>query len=176
MTLHEIRPLVSVIMPCYNCADFIEESIISVLSQDYSEIELILIDDGSTDSTADVISTINDPRIRYFSQPNSGVSAARNNGLDQAKGEYIAFIDADDIWHKSKLRLQTQLLQDSDFQVCFTSFKVWKADSYGQYPPAYSLLDTPPDSSIDPEFSGFIYHKLLKDVYEIGRASCRERV
>lgn len=165
MTHNESLPLISVIMPCYNCANFVAESIHSVLSQDYPQIELIIIDDGSTDTTAAVIQTINESRIRYFIQPNSGVSAARNNGLRQAKGEYIAFIDADDIWHASKLKLQIQLLQYSNYQVCFTSFTVWVADNRGLYPAVQGLFDTSSDSATDPEFSGYIYHKLLKDVY-----------
>lgn len=104
--------LVSVIMPCYNYGRFIQDSVTSVLSQTYTEIELIVVDDGSTDNTQSVLALINDPRLQIIRISNSGVSAARNTGLDAARGDFVAFIDADDIWVKDKLKRQMDLVKD----------------------------------------------------------------
>lgn len=91
-------PTVSVITPCFNAAPRIGTSIEAVLSQSYSDWELIIVDDGSTDGAADVVRAFSDPRIQLIEQPNGGPSAARNTGLKQARGTYIAFLDADDSW------------------------------------------------------------------------------
>ena len=102
------NPLVSVVLPLYNGKDFIVSSIASVLSQSYSPLELLVINDGSSDSSADLIPT--DPRIRLFHRQNAGVAASRNFGIGQAKGSYLAFIDQDDYWYPDKLELQMQVL------------------------------------------------------------------
>jgi glycosyltransferase involved in cell wall biosynthesis len=88
--------LVSVMMPAYNAAPFIAEAIDSLLAQTYEDWELIVVDDGSTDGTAAVAAAYDDPRIRLVSQPNRGEAAARNAALERMRGEYIAFLDADD--------------------------------------------------------------------------------
>jgi glycosyltransferase involved in cell wall biosynthesis len=93
----ETRPLVSVIMPVYNGADYIGHAIESVLTQDYSSFEIIVIDDGSTDNTADIVRSYRDGRIRYLRQQNKGVSHARNFGIRNAKGQFIMPLDADDM-------------------------------------------------------------------------------
>src|SRR6266481_218476 len=86
--------LVSVVIPCYNHAQFLAHAIESVLAQSYSNFELIVVDDGSTDDTAEVVKRY--PPVRYVYQENAGLSAARNTGLRQSRGEFIAFLDADD--------------------------------------------------------------------------------
>ncbi|MEJ2704216.1 MAG: glycosyltransferase [Sedimentisphaerales bacterium] len=91
------EPLVSVVMPVYNGADYIGQAVDSVLSQDYSNLELVVIDDGSTDNTRQIVLDHNDKRIKYLHQANKGVSSARNLGLHQAKGQYIIPLDADDM-------------------------------------------------------------------------------
>lgn len=88
----------SVIIPLYNKANYVRKTIESVLVQTYKEFEIIVVNDGSTDNSLEVIGEINDPRIRIFSKENGGVSAARNYGIEKAQYEYIAFLDADDIW------------------------------------------------------------------------------
>lgn len=102
---------VSVIIPTFNRASFIGDAIRSVLSQTYSDIELIVIDDGSSDNTPDVVSTFSDPRLRYIRQANMGRSNARNHALSLAKGRYIAFLDSDDLFLPDKLERQVAYLQ-----------------------------------------------------------------
>jgi len=100
---------VSVILPTYNRADLLQRSIGSVLRQTADDLELIVVDDGSEDHTADVIDACEDPRLRYLKlERNSGLSAARNAGLDYARGQFLAFQDSDDEWHQSKLERELQ--------------------------------------------------------------------
>ncbi|MBD0300672.1 MAG: glycosyltransferase [Tolypothrix sp. T3-bin4] len=106
-------PLISVIIPVYNGEITIQETIESVLNQTFTDFELIVIDDGSQDSTLQIVSTIQDPRIKVFSQPNAGVSTSRNRGLSHATGEFISFIDADDLWTPDKLETQLKALQEN---------------------------------------------------------------
>ena len=103
--------LVSIIIPCYNRADIVNETIDSVLAQTYEKFEIILVDDGSTDNTSEVICAYEDRRIRYFHQANGGLSAARNAGLSVAEGEFIAFLDSDDIWLDWKLNAQVEIFR-----------------------------------------------------------------
>lgn len=109
--------MVSVIIPSYNRADKIKPAVESVLNQTYTDLELIIVDDGSKDNTKEVIESINDSRVRYVRQKNSGACAARNNGINHAKGEYIAFHDSDDIWHKDKLEKQMNALLNNDADI-----------------------------------------------------------
>jgi len=102
---------ISVIVPVFNGEKTIEETIKSILNQTFNNIEIIIINDGSTDATLEVLEKILDSRIKIFSYPNGGLSASRNRGISQAKGEYISFIDADDLWTADKLELQWQALQ-----------------------------------------------------------------
>lgn len=105
-----MTPLVSVIIPTHNYGRFIRDTINSVQSQAVSELEIIVIDDGSTDNTAAVLQEICDRRLQVVRIPNAGVSVARNTGIELAKGEYIAFLDADDVWLPDKLTLQLALM------------------------------------------------------------------
>lgn len=104
-------PTVSVIIPSYNSAAFLGEAIESVLSQRYSDLELIVIDDGSTDETLDVLRSFKDPRLLAHRQDNTGLAGARNAGMERARGEYIAFLDADDRWLPEKLQSDVDILQ-----------------------------------------------------------------
>lgn len=119
-----MNPLVTVILPTYNRAEFLKESIQSVLSQTFIDYELIVVDDGSTDSTKEVVREF--PGIRYVScQVNSGVSHARNLGIGLARGRYICFLDSDDLWVESKLETQVAWMElQSDCQVCYTD-EIW---------------------------------------------------
>ena len=111
--------LLSVIIPSYNRADKIERSVRSVLNQDYKNLEVIVVDDGSDDNTVDIIKEVADPRLRYIYQENSGACAARNNGIRHARGEYIAFHDSDDIWHQDKLEKQMPILLNNQADIVF---------------------------------------------------------
>jgi glycosyltransferase involved in cell wall biosynthesis len=120
----DIKPQVSVIIPTYNRAWVIKEAIDSVLAQDYAEFELIVVDDGSTDQTSDVLDTFGNV-IKVFSQKNKGVSAARNRGIAEASGNFIAFLDSDDLWHPQKLSSQIDFFkQTPDALICQTE-EVW---------------------------------------------------
>jgi glycosyltransferase involved in cell wall biosynthesis len=105
--------LVSVVIPAYNAASFIERTINSVLSQTYQNFEILVINDGSKDNTLEVIQKLSqkDPRIKVLDKKNSGVSDTRNLGIEMSKGDFIAFLDADDIWLPNKLEIQVSLMQ-----------------------------------------------------------------
>lgn len=115
--------MVSVIIPTYNREASIRRSIESVLNQTYTDLELIVVDDGSVDGTAAVVKAIDDPRLRYVYQPNGGAGAARNRGMELAKGDYIAFQDSDDVWRPDKLRKQMEYLMENDYDFIGCGFE-----------------------------------------------------
>jgi glycosyltransferase involved in cell wall biosynthesis len=102
---------VSVIIPVYNVELYVAEAIESVLAQSYNRVEIIAVDDGSTDGSAAVVQRF--PTVRYYFQPNAGISATRNRGIDQARGDFLAFLDADDVWVENKLALQLAAFEDN---------------------------------------------------------------
>lgn len=113
------RKKVSIIMPAYNAEKYISKCIESIINQSIKEWELIIIDDGSTDSTGQICEGYkkNDTRIQVFHQKNSGVSIARNKGIENAGGTYIAFVDSDDILTPDSLKNRIQLIKDSDMAI-----------------------------------------------------------
>jgi glycosyltransferase involved in cell wall biosynthesis len=111
-------PLVSVIVPLYNAENYIEMTLRSILRQTYPHFEVIVVDDGSQDSSAERVERLNDPRIRLIRQKNQGVSKARNNGFLESKGEYIAFLDSDDVWFPEKLEQDIATIRRHDDPVC----------------------------------------------------------
>ena len=112
-------PSISVIIPTYNRASLIKRAAESVLNQTYKDLELIIIDDGSEDNTKEIVDSINDKRLVYVKQENQGCCAARNKGINIAKGKYIAFQDSDDVWHTDKLEKQIRVLQQNNADVIF---------------------------------------------------------
>ncbi len=104
-------PTISVVIPAYNADQTILETIQSVLTQSFSDFELIVINDGSTDKTLSLVSSISDPRLKVFSYPNEGLSVARNRGIECSAGQFISFLDADDLWTPDKLESQLLALQ-----------------------------------------------------------------
>ena len=121
--------LVSIIMPAYNSEHHIEEAIESVICQTYREWELLVIDDGSTDSTAALVGAIakKDSRISLVRfKINQGVAAARNKGLELARGRYIAFLDSDDLWLPEKLEKQIAFMDDNGYSFTFHSYRHFK--------------------------------------------------
>lgn len=109
-----VPPLVSVIIPCYNVRSFIEDAVDSALDQDYRQLEVIVVDDGSTDDSAEVLKRLqrrrNDHRLRFVFQKNRGLSGARNTGLRHANGDLIAFLDGDDLWTRDKIARHVGLM------------------------------------------------------------------
>ncbi|MCT7956877.1 glycosyltransferase family 2 protein [Laspinema palackyanum] len=143
-------PIISIIIPAYNAETTILETLNSVQNQTFLDWEAIVIDDGSTDCTRQIVNGMNDPRIQVFSYPNAGVAMARNQGLMKATGDYIAFLDADDLWIPDKLELQLRALQDHpEAGVAYS----W---NYYQY-------ENPSDSyaDISQRFEGNVYADLL---------------
>ena len=105
-------PLVSVIIPTYNRANLLKRAIKSVLDQTYKNLEIIIVDDGSTDNTKDIVKTFSDPRIQYIRLPeNRGVSSARNMGIKKSRGDFIAFLDSDDEFLPEKLEKQSEIFR-----------------------------------------------------------------
>jgi glycosyltransferase involved in cell wall biosynthesis len=124
------KSFISVIVPTYNRADLISETIESILNQTYKNFELIIVDDGSTDNTEEVIRKFKDSRIKYIKTDNwGGPARPRNIGIKKAKGEYIAFCDDDDIWLPEKLEKQIRVFQISnETAMLYTRFKTIEGD------------------------------------------------
>ena len=114
---------VSVIVPSYNCGRFIAEALDSILGQTLQVEQIVVVDDGSKDDTAQVVARYTDPRIQYIHQKNAGVAAARNTGLNAARGEYITFLDADDRWRPTFVEtLHAFLAEDPTVACVFSNF------------------------------------------------------
>ncbi len=118
-------PKVSVIIPTYNRLPMLKEAVDSVLAQDFEDVEVTVVDDGSTDGTAEEIKPYGG-RVKLLQHSvNKGVSAARNKGILHAKGKYIAFLDSDDLWVKGKLKIQVDFLDDNPhYPLCYTD-EIW---------------------------------------------------
>jgi glycosyltransferase involved in cell wall biosynthesis len=124
-------PKVSVIIPAYNVMAYLPETLDSVLKQTFVDFEVIIVNDGSSDGIEAWAEQLTDPRVKFFSQKNQGPSVARNTGLDQAQGNYIAFLDADDLWDSSKLEKQVQVL-DNNLEVGLVYTWVASIDQNGR--------------------------------------------
>ena len=150
------RTLVSIILPTYNRADTIERSVKSILSQTYTNFEVIVVDDASMDNTESVISGIKDDRIKYLRhKSNKGGAAARNTGIKAAKGDYIAFQDSDDEWLPQKLYKQMEVFEacDSKLGVVYTSCIKFNGN----------IVESFPDINIiNAGSNGFIHEKFLR--------------
>ena len=106
------KPIVSIVTPTYNRAGFIGDAVRSVLCQSMPDWELLIVDDGSEDNTREVLAEYEtDPRIHYFYQPNQGQSIARNNALEKVRGDFVGFLDSDDLWCADKLERQLALFE-----------------------------------------------------------------
>lgn len=109
-------PEISIIVPSYNASRTLERALRSIALQTYSNYEIVIVDDGSTDNTIGMVSKFSEEfdsiQVRYITQSNSGPSSARNNGVQNTQGDFIAFLDADDEWHKNKLEMQIKIIKD----------------------------------------------------------------
>lgn len=118
-----MNELVSIIMPSYNTGKFIQETINSVKNQTYNNWELIIVDDGSTDNTDEVVRAIKDDRIKYIkNKVNKGAAISRNIALREAKGRWIAFLDSDDLWKEDKLEKQIKFMEDNNYYFSYTNY------------------------------------------------------
>lgn len=116
--------LVSIISPCYNCGDFIAQTIQSVIDQTYDNWELLIVDDCSTDDSAKIVSGFDDSRIKYHRlEKNCGAAIARNLALKMAKGRWIAFLDCDDLWDTEKLEKQLAFMNENSVAFSYTNYR-----------------------------------------------------
>ena len=124
------NPLVSVVVPAFNAANTIVETLHSVSRQTYAALEIVVIDDGSTDATAEIARRHGDPRLRVVAKANGGVASARNAGIRESKGAFVAFIDADDLWHPTKIAKQLPVLLagGSDMALVYAPFRLIDGD------------------------------------------------
>lgn len=159
---------ISVIIPAYNAQDFIGEAIESVQSQNITDLQIIVVDDGSTDGTAEKVSH-GYPNVTLVHKQNGGAATARNAGIASAQGDYIAFLDADDLWLPGKLSVQYQHLKTHpDIQLVCTRFARWDQNADGTYPPLDRLIaeaEAIPEGELEDHLSGWVYHKLLLSCY-----------
>ncbi|WP_018878409.1 glycosyltransferase [Thioalkalivibrio sp. ALE28] len=160
-------PRVSVVMPAFNTAAYIAESIDSVLEQDYPNLELIVVDDGSTDGTVEIIRGYGD-QLTLLTQQNQGAAVARNAGIAAATGEYIAFIDSDDIWLPGKITAQVMYMeQHPEIGFTHTHFLSWKPGADGAFPPPSQMaapkMPVREAPGVVAEGSGWVYNQLLME-------------
>ena len=118
-----MEPNISVLITTYNSGKYLAESIMSVLEQSYSNFEIVVVDDGSTDATRGIVTRFSDVRINYFYINHVGRSKALNYGIDKCKYDWIAILDADDLWGRRKLEVQKHYLtKKTNFVICFSAF------------------------------------------------------
>ena len=122
--------MVSIVITCYNYGKYLVGCVESVLGQTYQNIEIIIVNDGSTDDTDEIIKKyLSDPRVRYIKQKNAGQANAKNTGIHNASGEFVAFLDADDVWEKDKLEKQLRCFDNPDVGIVFCKAKYLDEDS-----------------------------------------------
>jgi glycosyltransferase involved in cell wall biosynthesis len=164
-----LQPRVSAVIPVYNGERYLREAIQSVLAQDYPDLELIVVDDGSTDGSAAIARSFGE-RVRYHHQPNAGLSAAQNAGIEQARGRFIAYLDCDDLWMPDKIARQITVFdRDSAVDLVFGQVEQF----YSPEPAAGQKREVPP------VMAGFSTGTMLAriDVFErVGRFSSAFRI
>jgi glycosyltransferase involved in cell wall biosynthesis len=180
---HGRAPEVSVVLRTYNRSHLLSRAILSVLDQDYTDFELLIVDDGSTDGTDALVRRFADPRIRYIRSPrNQGLGAARNLGIRESRGKYVAFLDSDDEWLPPKLSQQVDTLRQAPEDVGVVYSRYWHVQ-HGR-----ARLSPPPLRQFAGNFEapvrrleGDVYRALLRGNFApaqaaLVRASCFERV
>ncbi|MBK1641135.1 hypothetical protein CKO12_04455 [Chromatium okenii] len=156
-------PLVSVIVPAYNCTKYIPETLSSLFNQDYPNIEIIVVNDGSKDDTLELLKSYG-KKIVLIDQNNAGAPGARNAGIRAACGEFIAFCDSDDLWASNKVSSQiTYLNQHSSVGMVYCHWHVWAPNNDGIFVMPFGFGREDHTQETDPDKSGWIYHKLLLD-------------
>lgn len=156
-----VRPLVSVVIPAYNAERYILDALSSVFAQHYEPLEILLVDDGSQDGTVALVER-EAPGVRIIRQANAGAAAARNIGLQAARGDLICLLDADDGWFPGKLVAQVEYLRGHpEVGMVFHHWLVWQPDEHGRYVPPVCSGDQA--EGADPAYSGWLYPQLLLD-------------
>lgn len=159
----QTEPLISVVIPCYNAERWIAATLRSVLSQDWENLEVIVVDDGSADDSASLIER-DFPQVKLLRQKNQGVAAARNHGIKSATGEWVAFLDADDIWLPEKLKAQWSMLRSHpEARMIYTAWHVWTSDAPEPEPDLVQSLCGDMNAARWQGASGWIYPELLLD-------------
>jgi len=157
-------PLVSVVMPAYNSARYIAQAIDSALQQDYPAQEIIIVDDGSTDDTVNIVARYGG-KVHLLTQKNQGSAAARNLGIRHARGKYIAFLDADDAWWRHKIRHQVEAMAAGGYKMAYSRFIWWRPNGPGQHTQPETEFEKPsnPNLSTVAIVTGCPYAELLLD-------------
>ncbi len=159
-----ILPKISVVIPCFNAERYITATIRSAMAQDWPDMEIVVVDDGSSDRSVELVRQ-NFPQVRMIQQPNQGVAAARNTGIAHATADWIAFLDADDIWLPGKLHAQwAQLIDDKNTRMSYTAWRVWTSNDpapSGEY--LDSLQHQANDTARWTGPTGWVYPQLLID-------------
>ena len=148
-------PKVSIVIPSYNRADYVPETLDSILSQTFNDTEIVFVDDGSTDNTESILDKYcaQDHRIKYFKQPNSERAVSRSYGISRAIGEYICLVDSDDTWHPTKLAKEVKILDEQkDVGLVYASVNRIDFDSNPIKPAARQHEG----------YSGWVFYKLLE--------------
>ena len=157
-----MNDLVSIIMPSYNTAKYIKNSVNSVLAQTYQNWELLIVEDCSTDNTMEVLSTFDDERIKVFvNERNSGAALSRNFALRQAKGRWIAFLDSDDIWHPQKLEKQIAFMEQNGYAFTFTDYRIRLNGEWLPY------INTGPDVVNKRKMYNYCYFSTITVMYDV---------
>ncbi len=144
-------PLVSVVIPTYNAGSFICDAIASVIGQTWKNLEIIVVDDGSTDDTGVRVKNLSDSRIKYAYQDNASQAVARNKGISLSQGEYVAFLDSDDMWHRDKLEKQMRLFENPSTGLVYSRLEYFE--------PEKKIKSSPNN----PCYRGKVFKKLLFD-------------
>jgi glycosyltransferase involved in cell wall biosynthesis len=147
-------PRICVVVPAFNAAEWLGPTLQSVVTGTFRDVDVVVVDDGSSDITAEVAQSFGPP-VRVLRQSNRGMSASRNRGIEASDAEFIALLDADDVWHPRKLELQIEVMDAMpEVGLCFSEFFSWNGNS----PPGF---DTSVDRSLDARLSGWIYHQMI---------------
>ena len=157
-----MNELVSIIMPSYNTAKYIEESIRSVLAQTYTKWELLIVDDCSTDNTDEIVqSFLSDKRIKYFkNEQNSGAAVSRNKALREAQGKWIAFLDSDDLWLPEKLEKQIKYMEDNGYKFTYTDYRIQLNGEWLSY------VNTGPNIVTKHKLKNYCYFSTITVMYD----------
>lgn len=147
-------PLVTILIPAYNASPYISESLESALGQTYEALEIMVVDDGSTDNTEELVREFGD-KVVYLKKENGGPSSARNYGIARAKGEYIAFLDADDLWYPEKIAIQIEAFQNEpELGMTYCNMQPINKEDVLTYVKPYP-------EAVSQRFSGDVFYKLF---------------